>query len=76
MQKKYLVTGNWTDKTTGKPVTGIVEVNEGINKNGRPYAMANTDSREFPIDGTYPVGTILIAEMNFLPQKPQSTVKL
>ena len=69
MQKKYLVTGNWTDKATGTPVSGIVEVSEGINKNGQPYAMANTDSREKPVEGTYPVGTILIAEVNFSAQK-------
>lgn len=76
MNKKFLVTGNWVDKTTGNPASGVAEISEGINKNGKPYAIANTDSREAPIDGAYPVGTILIAEMNLSVQKPQSTLKL
>jgi hypothetical protein len=54
MEKKYLVTGHWTDKTTAKPVSGIVEITGGTNKQGQPYEIANTDSREAPIDGAYP----------------------
>ena len=69
MEKRYLVTGHWTDKTTGKPVSGIAEISEGINKNGQPYEIANTDSRETPIDGMHPVGTILTATMNLSVQE-------
>ena len=69
MEKKYLVVGNWTDKTTGKPVSGIAEISEGINKNGNPYQIVNTDSREAPIAGTHPVGTILIAVVNLSVQE-------
>jgi len=72
MVKRYLVTGHWTDKTTGKAVSGIAEVNSGINKNGQPYEIANTDSRENPIDGTYPVGTILTATVNLSVQEISS----
>ena len=69
MEKRYLVTGSWTDKTSGKPVSGIVEISGGINKNGQPYEIANTDSREEPIDGTYPVGTILTATVKLSVQE-------
>lgn len=64
MQKRYLVTGTWTDKTTGKPVSGISEISSGQNKSGQPYEIVNTDSREKPISGSYPVGTILTADIN------------
>lgn len=50
MQKRYLVTGNWTDKQTGSPVSGIAEISSGINKVGQPYEILNTDSREAPIE--------------------------
>jgi hypothetical protein len=69
MEKKYLVTGHWTDKTTAKPVSGIVEITGGTNKQGQPYEIANTDSREAPIDGAYPVGTILVATVNLSVQE-------
>jgi hypothetical protein len=62
--KRYLVTGHWTDKNTGLPVSGIVEISSGVNKSGQPYEIANTDSREAPIDGTYAVGTIIEATMS------------
>jgi len=58
MIKRYLVTGYWTDKKTGKPVSTVAEITEDINKDGKPYAITNTESRE-TVDGTYPVGTIL-----------------
>lgn len=64
MEKRYLVTGSWIDKTTRKPVSGIAEVSKGISKNGQPYEVTNTDSREAPIEGTYPVGTILVATVS------------
>jgi hypothetical protein len=75
MQKKYLVIGNWTDKTTSKPVSGIAEITDGINKNGQFYAITNTEDREEPVDGTYPIGTILVADVSLSVQKPQSTAK-
>ena len=50
MQKRYLVTGNWTDKQTGTPVSGIAEISSGINKSGQTYEILNTDSRETPIE--------------------------
>ena len=63
MEKKYLVTGNWIDKRTGNPVSGMVAVTKGKNKEGHAYEIADTDSRE-TIDGTYPVGTILSASIS------------
>lgn len=68
METKYLVTGSWIDKTTGKPVTGIAKIGSGINKNGLPYEIADTEKRE-TIEGTYPVGTILTATTNFAVQE-------
>lgn len=67
MEKKYLVVGTWSDKVSGMPVSRIAEINSGINKNGQPYEIADTDSRE-TVDGTYPVGTILAATMNLTVQ--------
>lgn len=67
MDKKYLVVGSWIDKVSGMPVSRIAEINSGINKNGQPYEIADTDSRE-TVDGTYPVGTILAATMNLTVQ--------
>lgn len=63
MEKKFLVVGSWVDKASGQNVTRIAEINSGINKNGQPYEIADTDSRE-TVDGTYPVGTILTATMS------------
>lgn len=63
MTKNYLVVGTWIDKTSGKPISSIVEISRGTNKQGNPYEIANTDNREAPIEGTYPVGTVLTANM-------------
>lgn len=68
MLKKYLSIGLWTDKTTGKPVTRLAEISSGLNKNGQPYELVDTESRE-TIEGTYPVGTILTATMNLTVQE-------
>lgn len=68
MQKRYLVIGSWIDKTNGKPVTRLAEINSGLNKNGDPYELADTEGRD-TIDGTYPVGTILTATMNLTVQE-------
>lgn len=70
MQKRYLVTGNWTDKQTGTPVSGIAEISSGINKAGQPYEILNTDSRETPIEGTFAVGTILVATVKLAQESP------
>ena len=70
MQKRYLVTGNWTDNQTGTPVSGIAEISSGINKSGQTYEILNTDSRETPIEGTYAVGTILIATVKLAQEGP------
>ncbi len=64
MDKRFLVTGSWIDKETGKPLTGLAEINSGINKQGNPYELADTKSREV-VDGTYPIGTILTVTMTF-----------
>ena len=78
MEKKYLVTGFWTDKKSGKPVSGIVEIAEGLNASGQPYQLA-TDGRE-SIDGSYPVGTILGGTLNLTiqekPEKPTPELKI
>lgn len=68
MQKRYLVIGSWIDKTSGKPVTRLAEINSGLNKNGDPYELADTKGRD-TIDGTYPVGTILTTTMNLTVQE-------
>lgn len=70
MEKRYLVTGSWNDKTTGKPMSGIAEISSGVNKVGQPYEFLNTDSREAPIEGTYPVGTILVATISLAQESP------
>lgn len=70
MQKRYLVIGSWIDKTSGKPVTRLAEINSGLNKNGDPYELADTKGRD-TIDGTYPVGTILTTTMNLTVQEHQ-----
>lgn len=67
MEKKYLAVGAWFDKASGKPVTRLAEVSAGINKNGQPYEIADTESRE-TVEGTYPVGTILTATVNLTVQ--------
>lgn len=64
MEKKYLVIGSWTDRASGQPVTRLAEISCGLNKNGQPYELADTESRE-TIEGTYPIGTILTATMKF-----------
>lgn len=74
MVKRYLVTGNWIDKESGKPKSGIAEVTSGVSKNGH-YEMVNTDSREKPIDGTYPVGTILTANVELAVQEKENAGK-
>ncbi|TVX97332.1 hypothetical protein [Cohnella terricola] len=70
MEKRYLVTGSWHDKTTGKPMSGIAEISSGRNKAGQPFEFLNTDSRETPIEGTYAVGTILIASISLAQESP------
>ena len=70
MEKRYLVTGSWIDKSTGKPMSGIAEISSGINKAGQPYEILNTDSRETPIEGTYSVGTILVATVTLAQESP------
>ena len=73
MQKRYLVIGNWIDKTTDKPMSGIAEVTGGVGKNGKNYELANVENREKPIEGYYPVGTILTAAMNLVVQDSKTT---
>lgn len=64
MNKHYLVIGSWIDKVSGNPVTRIAEISAGLNKNGQPYEIVDTEGREI-VEGTYPVGTILTATMTF-----------
>lgn len=73
MIKRYLVTRTWFDKTTGKPMSGIAEIAKGVNKQGQPFEIANTDSREAPIEGTYAVGTILTANMQIVPESASAS---
>ena len=75
MDKKFLVIGSWIDKATGNPVTRIAEISSGLNKNGQPYELVNTESREI-VSGTYPVGTILTAQMTFLVSEDSKSLKL
>ena len=70
MEKRYLITGNWLDKATNKQVSGISEITKGVIKAGQPYEILNTDSREAPIEGTYPVGTILVATVSLAQESP------
>lgn len=78
MDKRFLVVGSWIDKSSGKPVTRLAEINSGVNKNGQHYELADTDGGEV-IDGTYEVGTILRATLTFTgpaPQEGQKELKL
>lgn len=75
MDKKFLVIGSWIDKNTGQPVTRLAEISSGLNKNGQPYELADTEGRE-TVEGTYPVGTILTATMTFsVPERPEDPQK-
>lgn len=57
-------------------MSGIAEITSGVNKQGQPYEILNTDSREAPIEGAYPVGTILTANLQFVPEAtPEATGK-
>lgn len=62
MQKRYLVISTWSDKTTGMPKSTLAEISEGINKNGKPYAITQTD-RATQADEFYEIGTILSYNM-------------
>ena len=64
MEKRFVSVGSWIDKVSGKAVTRLAEISSGLNKNGQPYELADTESRE-TVEGTYPVGTILAAQMTF-----------
>lgn len=61
--KRYLAIGSWTDKATGRPVTRLAEISSGVNKSGHSYELIDTDRRE-TVEGTYPIGTILMANMS------------
>ena len=65
LEKKFVVLGTYTDKKTKKKVSTIAEISSGVNAEGNNYQIANTDRRERPIDGNYPVGTILSATISF-----------
>ena len=68
--KKYLVVGTWVDKSTNQPKSNLAEISSGINKDGKPYEIANTESRE-QIDEKHAVGTILEFAMERVsPAKP------
>ena len=72
MTKQFLVTGTWVDKKTGTPKSGIAEISKGINKDGNAYSIAATDKREMPLDGSYPIGTIITANVNFVTDAGES----
>lgn len=74
MNKRYVVTGNWIDKTTGKPMSGIAKITKGVNKQGQPFEILNTDSRE-AIEGTCSVGTILTANVQIVPETAPEVTK-
>ena len=74
MDKRFLAIGNWVDKSSGKPVTRLAEINAGLNKSGQPYELADTESRE-TVEGAYPVGTILAAQMTFSVSEHQEDPK-
>ena len=61
--KRFVVTGNWIDKATKSPKTGLVEIKEGQNKeNGNPYQMTDQNSKMI-INGTYQIGTLIQFKM-------------
>jgi len=62
MHKKYLVTGLWYDKESGEPKNSVREINEGLNKGGRPYQLLKDGGHEF-LDAKHPIGTILTYSM-------------
>ena len=74
MDKRFLAIGNWVDKSNGKPVTRLAEINAGLNTRGQPYELADTESRE-TVEGAYPVGTILEAQMTFSVSEHQEDPK-
>lgn len=67
MDKQLMITGNWIDKNSHKAVSCAAEIVSGVNRNGNHYELINTDRREI-IEGTYPVGTILTAKVQLVPE--------
>ena len=65
MTKRYLIIGTWHDKKNGKPFSSVAEITKGLNKDGKAYEIASTDRREALLEGTWPVGTIISAQLNF-----------
>jgi len=71
MRKKFLVTSYYRCKKTGVMVSGVAEVNEGISKDGNPYGITTATMQT--VEGQYPLGTILTAEMNLSIETPAQT---
>jgi len=67
MQKRYLVLSTWIDKQTGAPKSSIGEINEGVNKEGKPYQITNTDNTVV-FDGKFQVGTVLGGTISLTPE--------
>jgi len=61
MNRRYIVTGSWTDKQTKLPKSTIAEIKEGVGKNGT-YAFVDTDST-LQLDESQPIGTIISFSM-------------
>lgn len=57
MNKRYLVIGNWIDKTTGEPKSNLAEIKEGKNKAGASYQITDTEQTMI-VNEILPVGTI------------------
>lgn len=74
MDKRFLVIGTWVDKSSGKPVTRLAEINAGLNKSNKPYELIDLERRE-TVEGTYPIGTILTAKMTFSVPEHQEVSK-
>lgn len=71
MEKRYLVIGNWIDKSNGTPKSNIAPIGEGTSKIGNDYQITDTDNTTV-IEGTYPVGTILQSTTTFATNTPNT----
>ena len=73
MKKKFLVTSYYRCKKTGVMVSGVAEVNEGVSKDGNHYGISTATMQT--VEGQYPLGTILAAEMNLSIEAPMQTAR-
>jgi hypothetical protein len=75
MTKRYLVIGTWLDKATGQPKARLAEINEGISKEGRPFAFVETEKTQ-TADGVYEIATELKFNMTLAQPQGLKSIKL